>query len=122
MCSSDLWLPIGGARQTSGRRGRAVFWCGVPFAISRIKKKNEGKKVGKRKGTGKLRPTAERTRERLTALLDGVTIKTRADLARRLGVSRAYVTQVLGPAVHAVHALREDEPRGGEGVALGGGA
>ncbi len=71
---------------------------------------------------GKLRPTAEQTRERLTALLDGVTIKTRAELARYLGVSRAYVTRVLGPVVHAVHAEREDEPRGGDGVAGGGGA
>lgn len=122
MQSGTKWLPIGGARQTSGRRGRPVFWCGVPFAISRIKKKKEGRKLGKRKGVGKLRPSAEQTRERLTALLDGVTIKTRADLARHLGVSRAYVTQVLGPVVHAVHAVGEDDPHGGESVVGGGGA
>ena len=58
----------------------------------------------------------------MLVLMDGVVIRTRADLARHLGVSRAYVTQVLGPVVHAVHAEREDEPRGGDGVAGGGGA
>jgi DNA-binding MarR family transcriptional regulator len=30
-------------------------------------------------------------------MIDGEAIKTRADLARHLGVSRARVTQVLGP-------------------------
>ena len=71
---------------------------------------------------GKPRPSVESTRERLAALIDGVTIKTRADLARHLGVSRAYVTQVLGPVVHAVHAERVDAPDGGDGPAVGGGA
>ena len=70
---------------------------------------------------GKVPPSVRQTKERLTALLDGVVIKTRADLARHLGVSRAYVTQVLGPVVHAVHAVGEDEPHGGESVAGGGG-
>ena len=104
-----------------GRRGRPVFWCGVPFQISRIKKKKEGRKLGKRKGVVKVQPSVQQTKERLTALLDGVTIKTRADLARHLGVSRAYVTQVLGPVVHAVHAVGEDDPHGGDwDVAWGG--
>ena len=103
-----------------GRRGRPVFWCGVPLSFSRIKKKKEGEKLGKRKGTGKVRPSVRLTKERLTALLDGVVIKTRADLARHLGVSRAYVTQVLGPTVRAVHAPDEDAPDGRDGAASGG--
>ena len=37
--------------------------------------------------------------ERWAAMIDGEVIKTRADLARKLGVSRARVTQVLG-ALH----------------------
>jgi hypothetical protein len=49
------------------------------------------------------------------------TFATRADLARHLCVSRAYVTQVLGPMVHAVHADREDAPDGRGGAAVGGG-
>ena len=32
-----------------------------------------------------------------TAMLDCGEVRSRADLARKLGVSRAYVTQVLGP-------------------------
>ena len=72
------WLPTTGARHTLGRRGRPVFWCGVPFLISRIKKKKEGRKLGKRKGVGKVQPSVRQTKERLTALLDGVVIKTRA--------------------------------------------
>ena len=44
-------------------------------------------------------------RESWLAMIDGKTIVTKADLARHLGVSRARVTQVLGPGpVHAVHA------------------
>ena len=121
MQSGTIWLPVTGARHTLGRRGRPVFWCGVPLSFSRIKKKKEGEKLGKRKGTGKVRPSVRLTRERLTALLDGVVIKTRADLARHLGVSRAYVTQVLGPVVHAVHAPGADARDGGEGGAGGGG-
>ena len=34
--------------------------------------------------------------ERWAAMIDGEVVKTRADLARALGVSRARVTQVLG--------------------------
>lgn len=34
--------------------------------------------------------------ERWAAMIDGEVVKTRADLARKLGVSRARVTQVLG--------------------------
>jgi hypothetical protein len=34
--------------------------------------------------------------ERWAAMIDGEGVKTRADLARKLGVSRARVTQVLG--------------------------
>ena len=33
-------------------------------------------------------------------MIDGETIRTRADLARHLGVSRARVTQVLGAVAH----------------------
>ncbi len=115
------WVPITDARHTQGRRGRQVFWCGVPLSLSRIKKKKEGEKLGKRKGMGKARPSVRLTKERLTALLDGVVIKTRADLARHLGVSRAYVTQVLGATVHAVHAAGVDVRDGGESRAGGGG-
>ena len=71
---------------------------------------------------GKVPPSVRQTKERLTALLDGVVIKTRADLARHLGVSRAYVTQVLGPLVHAVHAVDVNVPDGGDGVLHGGGS
>lgn len=53
--------------------------------------------------------------EAWAALIDGEVIKTRSDLARHLGVSRARVSQVL--AVHSVHAdvrevLRAAEKRG----------
>jgi hypothetical protein len=53
--------------------------------------------------------------EAWAALIDGEVIKTRADLARHLGVSRARVSRVL--AVHSVHAdvrevLRAAEERG----------
>jgi hypothetical protein len=53
-------------------------------------------------------------------LIDGVVIRSRADLARHLGVSRAYVTQVLGPVVRAVHAPDEDAPDGRDGATGGG--
>jgi hypothetical protein len=105
-----------------GRRGRPVFWCGVPFVISRIKKKKEGRKLLKLRGKIAIRRSVEQTRERLASMVDGVTIKTRADLARHLGVSRAYVTQVLGPVVHAVHAVQEHVPHQVESAAAGGGA
>ena len=40
----------------------------------------------------------EKRRLAWAAMIDGVTIKTRADLARHLGVSRAAVTKALGRA------------------------
>ena len=40
--------------------------------------------------------TPEERAARWAAMIDGEVIKTRADLARKLGVSRARVTQVLG--------------------------
>ena len=40
--------------------------------------------------------------ERWRAMIDGEQIKTRADLARYLGVSRARVTQVLGASGGAI--------------------
>ena len=55
-------------------------------------------------------------------LIDGVVIRSRADLARHLGVSRAYVTQVLGPVVRAVHATDEEALDAGDGMVSGGGA
>ncbi len=57
--------------------------------------------------------TPEERAARWAAMIDGEVIKTRADLARVLGVSRARVTQVLGvleavpstcSATYAVHA------------------
>lgn len=116
------WLPITDARHTQGRRGRQVFWCGVPLSLSRIKKKKEGRKLAKPKGVAKARPSVDQTRERMLVLMDGVVIRTRADLARHLGVSRAYVTQVLGPVVHAVHAERADVRDAGTGASSGGDA
>jgi len=47
----------------------------------------------KKKGRRRIDPV-ERAR-RWSAMIDGVEIRTRADLARHLGVSRARVTQVL---------------------------
>ena len=51
-------------------------------------------KVEKKRERG-VRETAEERAERYRLLIDGVVIRTRADLARHLGVSRAQVTQVL---------------------------
>ena len=105
-----------------GTAGKAGFLVRRTLPNFYDQEEEEGRKLGKRKVVGKVQPSVRQTKERLTALLDGVVIKTRADLARHLGVSRAYVTQVLGPVVHAVHAVGEDDPHGGESVAGGGGA
>jgi hypothetical protein len=51
-------------------------------------------KVEKRKERF-VRETTEERAERYLSMIDGEVIRTRADLARHLGVSRARVTQVL---------------------------
>lgn len=67
----------------------------------------------------------EARRETWAAMIDGVHIRTQADLARHLGVSRARVTQVLGkgsvpavradstPSTHPGDAGHDETPAGG---------
>ncbi len=43
-----------------------------------------------------VKESAQERAERYRSMIDGQVIRTRADLARQLGVSRARVTQVLG--------------------------
>lgn len=117
----EKWLPITGARRTLGRKERPVFWLGVNDLFSSHRAKKERKKGRTPREVTRREDGKERRRAEWTALLEAGTVRSRADLARYLGVSRAYVTQVLGPVVHAVHAEREDFPDGGEGVAGGGG-
>lgn len=102
------WLRDLEAARITGRHGRRVAWLrGSSPLLS-----NSKKRKGKKEEGGDALPAAqsgegrrERLRQTWAALIDGVTIRTRADLARHLGVSRARVTQVLGKGVvHAVHA------------------
>jgi len=64
------------------------------FGRRRSLHSHTSKKVRKKKT--KARRTPEEVAAEWAELIDGVTIRTRADLARHLGVSRARVTQVLG--------------------------
>ena len=64
-----------------------------PASFSRSSTK-KGRKKKKRGSDGKEIGVLERA-ERWAAMLDGDHVKTRADLARHLGVSRARVTQAL---------------------------
>jgi hypothetical protein len=82
------------------------------------------KKKGKKKVSGRskprVKPSVDATRAKMQALLDTGEVTSRAELARHLQVSRAYVTQVLGPMVHAVHALEGEAPTRATAATHGG--
>ena len=100
---SYIWLPDPHTVQTTGDLGRSIYWLQAGFRSKARQPTKSGKRV---KGTARTRKRSrgrsgtlsrEERREQWAAMIDGEAIKTRADLARHLGVSRARVTQVLGP-------------------------
>ncbi len=97
--------------RTRGRKDRPVFWLGVPLLLDRSRLKKKGKKKVSGRSPAPAKPSIEVTRAKMQGLLDTGEVASRAELARHLQVSRAYVTQVLGPMVHAVHALEGEAPR-----------
>ena len=115
------WLPTTCTRRTLGRKDKPIFWLGINDLLLCPRKKKVSKK-GRTPTEVNRRINGKQIRkEEWTALLAAGTVKNRAALARHLGLSRAYVTQVLGPVLHAVHAVGEDEPHGGDwDVAWGG--
>lgn len=91
------WLPEADLVRTADSRLTMIFRRprSLHSSSSKVEKKKE--KV--------VRETVEERAERYLAMIDGEVIRTRADLARHLGVSRARVTQVL--------AVRSVRGRGG---------
>ena len=104
------WLPAHAQMRTRGRRDRPVFWLGVPLLLDRSRLKKKGKEPGSSLSKAPAKPSIDATRAKMQDLLDTGEVASRAELARHLKVSRAYVTQVLGSMVHAVHALEGEAP------------
>jgi hypothetical protein len=87
------WLPNPPTVQTPGDTGSSIYWIQAGFRRKARKPAKRRKRSSRKSGT----LSSEERRELWAAMIDGEAIKTRADLARHLGVSRARVTQVLGP-------------------------
>jgi hypothetical protein len=104
-----------------GRKDKPIFWLGINDLLLCPRKKKVSKK-GRTPAEVTRRINGKEVRKtEWTAMLAAGTVKNRAALARHLGLSRAYVTQVLGRVVHAVHAVEVDVPDGGDwDVAWGG--
>jgi hypothetical protein len=114
------WLPAHAQMRTRGRKDRPVFWLGVPLLLDRSRLKRKGKKQVSDRSKPPAKPSVGATRARMQALLDEGTVANRAELDRHLQVSRAYVTQVLGPVVHAVHAPEGEAPTRATAATHGG--
>jgi len=81
-------------RDRSRNTTRSLFVrLSIPFR-TRVRGVDSDDKRGHRTRRKKVDPAARAAE--WAAMIDGETIRTRADLARHLGVSRARVTQVLG--------------------------
>ncbi len=97
-----------------------MFWLGVPLLLDRSRLKKKGKRLSSTRRKPPAKPSIEATRAKMQGLLDTGEVASRAELARHLKVSRAYVTQVLGPMVHAVHALEGEAPTRATAATHGG--
>lgn len=93
-----------------GPGGRRYIWMTAtaeePGEDHRIFRREKRKKEGRSVDPQAALVRAEARRKAWSAMIDGVSIRTKADLARHLGVSRARVTQVLGS--DAVRTVRAD--------------
>jgi hypothetical protein len=93
--SGPKWLPT-----TDGARTRYQgLFLRLSKRFPRVRRGGDAKAV-----PGKRVVTPEERAARWAAMIDGEIIKSRADLARALGVSRARVTQVLGSFASATSA------------------